>query len=125
MAKARARARRRRYSSGEAWAWVENGESDILGDTEDTILYAPTHYKTWEGFINKVHDEAKRQGHTFSLDELNREVSDYWLSLYNEVRASFEKGHYGTPGTADHRKASADMRRLDRAYDAWSGAGGP
>lgn len=115
----------RGYGPGYAWAWVENGDSEILGDTEDTVLYAPTHYRTWEAFINAIYAEAKRQGSTFSLDELNREVSDYWLSLYNEVRESFDAGHYGSRGTASFREANADMKRLDRAYDAWSGAGGP
>lgn len=113
------------YGPGEAWAWIENGESKILGSTEDEFLHAPTKYDEWDrGFMAALDAERKRQRQGFSMAELRKEVTDYWLSLYRDVTRSWERGHYARPGDAHYHEAEREMAALDKAYDSW-GAGPP
>ena len=113
-----------RYEAGEAWAWLENGESKILGSTEDELLFAPTKYDEWDrGFMASLTEEARQQRQGFSAEELRREFTQYWMGLYNAVDTSWERGHYGRPGDEDYAQAAREKAALDKAYDSW--ANGP
>jgi len=92
---------KRIYKRGEAWEYIEDGGSDIIGSSIYELLDAPTHYDYWDDFVDAVYAEVRNAGHTFSKRELGR---DLWRTWYDE----YQYGHY------------VGMPKYDRVYETWA-----
>jgi len=90
----------RKYGPGEAWAYIENEDTDAFGSTVDTLLMGPTKYEYWDDFVDAAHAEAKRAGHRFPKHELGRDLWNTWFAEYRD-------GGEGDPA-------------LDRVYETWA-----